>query len=222
VIPLGKSKSDEGSETALPRSLSDEDLAGFRERLIDAAERLFAQHGLEAVTMRQLAAELGVSPMTPYRYFADKDAILAAVRARAFNRHAEALEAAFEAAKADPVRASRAVGEAYVAFALGHPEAYKLMFDVSQPGEKDYPELVAAAERSRRTMTRHVAGLADAGLVEGDRDLIAHMYWAAVHGPLMLQFSGKLAPGFQASRLIPALVDAVDRGLRGGQGGSEE
>ena len=46
------------------------------------AERLFAEHGVEAVTMRQLAAALGVSPMTPYRYFKDKDAILAAVRAR--------------------------------------------------------------------------------------------------------------------------------------------
>ena len=39
----------------MPRPLSDEDLAGFRERLIDVAEKLFAQHGLEAVTMRQLA-----------------------------------------------------------------------------------------------------------------------------------------------------------------------
>ena len=45
--------------------------------------------------MRQLAAELGVSPMTPYRYFEDKDAILAAVRTRAFDRFAEALELAF-------------------------------------------------------------------------------------------------------------------------------
>ena len=200
----------------MPRPLSDEDLAGFRERLIDAAERLFAQRGLEAVTMRQLAAALGVSPMTPYRYFTDKDAILAAVRARAFNRHAEALEAAFQAAKADPVRASRAVGEAYVAFALRHPEAYKLMFDVSQPSEKDYPELIAAAERSRRTMTQHVSGLAGAGLIEGDLELIAHLYWAAVHGPLMLQFSGRLAPGYEAHKLIPALVGALDRGLAGG------
>lgn len=201
----------------MPRPLSDEDLAGFRERLIDAAERLFARRGLEAVTMRQLAAELGVSPMTPYRYFADKDAILAAVRARAFDRHAQALEKAFEAAKGDPVAASRAVGEAYVAFALTHPEAYKLMFDVSQPSEKDYPELVASAERSRRTMTRHVTGLAGAGLIEGDLELIAHMYWAAVHGPLMLQFSGRLGPGYEAHKLIPALVDALDRGLAGGQ-----
>ena len=82
--------------------------------------------------MRQLAAELGVSPMTPYRYFADKDAILAAVRARAFNRHAEALEARLGgAARASRSSASNAVGQAYLDFALEHPEAYKLMFDVS-------------------------------------------------------------------------------------------
>ena len=41
--------------------------------------------------MRQLADDLGCSPMTPYRYFRDKDAILAAVRAAAFDRFAAAL-----------------------------------------------------------------------------------------------------------------------------------
>ncbi|MDB5447081.1 MAG: transcriptional regulator, TetR family, partial [Phenylobacterium sp.] len=51
----------------MPRILTDTDVADFRERLCAAAERLFAAKGLDGVTMRQLAAELGVSPMTPYR-----------------------------------------------------------------------------------------------------------------------------------------------------------
>lgn len=193
--------------------LSDEAVGEFRERLIDAAERLFAAHGLEAVTMRQLAGELGVSPMTPYRYFADKDAILAAVRARAFNRHAAALEHAYESAKGDPVAASAAVGRAYVDFAFEHPEAYKLMFDITQPNEAAYPELVAAGDRSRATMTRHLEALADAGRFDGDPRLVGHMYWAALHGPIMLAFSGKLAPGYDARRLIAGLIPALDRGL---------
>ena len=78
----------------MPRVLTETDVADFRERLCSAAERLFAERGPDAVTMRQLAAELGVSPMTPYRYFHDKDDILAAVRANGFNRFAEALETA--------------------------------------------------------------------------------------------------------------------------------
>ena len=199
----------------MPRVLTEEATREFRERLIDAAERLFAQKGLEAVTLRQLAAEIGVSPMTPYRYFADKDDILAAVRARAFTRHAEALEAAWEATKHDPIAASNAVGEAYVDFAFAHPEAYKLMFDISQPDEASYPELVAAGERSRRTMTRHLEALAAAGQFDGDPGLVGHMYWSALHGPIMLAFSGKLMPGYDARRIIEALLAALTRGVFG-------
>ncbi|MGZ6016095.1 MAG: TetR/AcrR family transcriptional regulator, partial [Phenylobacterium sp.] len=91
----------------MPRVLSDTDVADFRERLCEAAERLFAERGPDAVTMRQLAAELGVSPMTPYRYFEDKDDILAAVRANGFTRFAIALETARDGASG-----ARAIGTA--------------------------------------------------------------------------------------------------------------
>src|ERR1700760_2384743 len=116
----------------MPRVLSETDVADSRERLCEAAERLFAERGPDAVTMRQLAAELGVSPMTPYRYFEDKDDILAAVRTNGFNRYAEALEAARDAAVGARTIGA-AVGEPYVDFALGNPHAYKLMFDFNQP-----------------------------------------------------------------------------------------
>ena len=197
----------------MPRVLSEEAVGEFRERLIDAAERLFAAHGLEAVTMRQLAAELGVSAMTPYRYFADKDAILAAVRARGFLRHAEALEAAFEANAGDPIAAANAMGLAYIDFAFDHPEAYKLMFDITQPGEDAYPELVEAGERSRATMTRHLKAMADAGIFKGDPGYVGHLYWAALHGPIMLAFSRKLPPAYDARTLIAGLMTALQRSV---------
>jgi AcrR family transcriptional regulator len=193
--------------------LTDEAVGEFRERLIDAAERLFAHQGLEAVTLRQLAAEVGVSPMTPYRYFADKDAILAAVRARAFNRHAAALETAYDRAAGDLISGAAAVAAAYVDFAFDHPEAYKLMFDISQASEGDYPELVAAGDRSRRTMTRHLEAMTAAGRFDGDPVLVGHMFWSALHGAIMLSFSGVLSPGYDARRIIAALMTALSRGL---------
>ncbi|MGI9168773.1 MAG: TetR/AcrR family transcriptional regulator [Caulobacteraceae bacterium] len=193
----------------MPKNLSERDLAGFRERLCDAAERLFAEHGAEAVTIRQLAGAIGVSPMTPYRYFKDKDAILAGVRARAFERHAEALERAYDEARGELIERAAAVGAAYVRFALDNPEAYKLMFDVRQASEADYPHLVRAGERSRATMTRHLRDLAAAGQLKGNPDLVGHMYWAALHGPLMLQLCGMLPPAFDALTLIDALMAAL-------------
>jgi AcrR family transcriptional regulator len=193
----------------LPKNLSDADIDEFRDRLCDAAEHLFAEHGPEAVTIRQLASALGVSPMTPYRYFKDKDAILAAVRARAFDRHAEALERAYRMGPADPAARAVEIAAAYVRFALENPEAYKLMFDINQTGAGTYPDLVRAAERSRATMTAHLRDLAAVGRLKGDPDLVGHLYWAALHGPLMLQLSGVLHGGFDATTLIAGLLAAL-------------
>jgi AcrR family transcriptional regulator len=152
--------------------------------------------------------------MTPYRYFSDKGAILAAVRARAFNRHAEALERAY-GQTSDPLARSTAIAAAYVRFALDNPEAYKLMFDINQANVEAYPDLVRAGERSRATMTAHLHALTDAGLLQGDPDLIGHMYWAALHGPIMLQLSGMLTPALDAQALISALMVAIGKSTFG-------
>lgn len=196
----------------MPRVLSKEDVADFRDRLCEAAERLFAEHGPEAVTMRQLASVLGVSPMTPYRYFKDKDDILAAVRAQGFDRFAAHQEAA--AAKSDdPVVRSRLMGEAYFDFAFAHPHTYKMMFDLNQPDEDRFPDLVAASARARETMRLNVRGMLDAGLIEGDLDTVAQVFWASIHGLVVLKLAGKLkSENFKA--LWDATGHAIFRGLR--------
>src|SRR6202012_2637043 len=178
----------------MPRVLSETDVADFRERLCEAAERLFAERGPDAVTMRQLAAELGVSPMTPYRYFEDKDDILAAVRTNGFNRFAEALETA-RSTHSGARAIGEAVGEAYVDFALNNPHAYKLMFDLNQPHMDKYPELVAAGLRAQKTMTGYVMDAFDEGLMQGDPQQIGYMLWASVHGAVILELAGMVPPG---------------------------
>lgn len=196
----------------MPRVLSSEDVEDFRRRLCAAAETLFAEHGPDAVTMRQLATAMGVSPMTPYRYFKDKDAILAAVRAAAFTRFAEAIEAAMEK-PGNPVDRSRHAARAYVDFALSQPQAYKLMFDLSQPTEEDYPELTAAAARARRTMTAHVEAMIEAGQMHGDAEMIGHIFWTILHGSLVLQLSNKLSPTIDPQKLRQAAFALLGRGL---------
>ena len=196
----------------MPRVLSETDVADFRERLCAVAERLFAEHGPDGVTMRQLAAELGVSPMTPYRYFQDKDAILAAVRTGAFTRFAEALEAAF-ARETEPLARTVAVAGAYVDFGLTEHAAYRLMFDLMQPNQCDYPALMDAGARARLTMTAHVEGLIAAGLVKGDPLMIGHILWSALHGYVVLKLAGQLAPDIDPDQLRLELLMVLGRGL---------
>ncbi len=196
----------------MPKLLTTAEVAGFRERLCAAAETLFAARGPDSVTMRQLAAVLGVSPMTPYRYFRDKDEILAAVRAAAFTRFSDMLEAARHGGGA-PLVAAQRVADAYVAFALEQNQAYRLMFDFFQPNEDQYPELAAAAARARVTMTAYVRDLIAAGLVDGDPDMIGHVFWATLHGTIVLQMAGKLSPGIDAGALRSMSFVTLARGL---------
>ena len=184
----------------MPRILSQSDVADFRERLCVAATRMFDARGPEGFTMRELAAELGVSAMTPYRYFKDKEDILAAVRARAFNRFAEALEAAFQG-EGNALKRTEDVYHAYVRFAFGEPAAYKLMYDMTQPDESHYPELVKANSRARATMTDYVKLLVDEGYFEGDANLIGDVFWAVLHGAIVLKLAGKLGSDYTFERI---------------------
>ena len=199
----------------MPRVLSPDDVSNFRGRLCQVAEHRFAEHGPESVTMRQLAADLGCSPMTPYRYFKDKDEILGAVRAAAFDRFADALEQAYrENPQLDSAARSLAVGRGYVRFALAEPHAYRLMFDLTQPREETYPDLVRASARARATMTEHLNGLMDQGRLKAESSLLGHLYWAAIHGVLMLHLAGKLGPEVQIKPLIEAMLQTIDVGVR--------
>ncbi|MFN9925428.1 MAG: TetR/AcrR family transcriptional regulator [Phenylobacterium sp.] len=198
----------------MPRILTESDVADFRDRLCAAAERLFAEHGPDAVTMRQLAAELGVSPMTPYRYFQDKEAILAAVRIAGFERFATALEAARASGKSARAKAA-AVGEAYVSFAFDHPHTYKLMFDLNQPMDLADDALVAASRRAHATMSGWVEDQVEAGEMQGDPETIGAMFWAATHGVVVLEMAGKLPKG-AARDLHHRLTTTLARGLRPG------
>jgi AcrR family transcriptional regulator len=196
----------------MPKTLTRPDIEEFREKLCVAASRLFAEHGREGFSMRELASALGVSAMTPYRYFRDKEAILAAVRARAFNRFAEALEAAY-ASTDNALARSRTVGLAYVRFAIAEPFSYRLMFDLSQPGEDRYPELVDATGRARATMTRHVIPLVEQGILAGDPKLIGHVMWASLHGAVVLELAGKLTPDCGFDRIIEESFTALFQGF---------
>jgi AcrR family transcriptional regulator len=172
----------------MPKTLSPDDIQQFREAMRRVAENAFATRGAEGVTMRELARELGCSAMTPYRYFRDKDEILAMVRAAAFNRFAARLEAA---AKTATETDHSIVSEAYVAFALDEPHAYRLMFDLAQQAS-DYPELATASQRAWRMLGTHFERLVEAGILEGDPQLIGYAYWASLHGFTTLALANQL------------------------------
>src|SRR5271163_3554239 len=142
------------------KQLTDQQVEAFRARLVRAAEKLFAVHGVAGVTMRQIAQELGYSQTAAYRYFADKDEILAAVRTAALDRFCSKLEAAFDPAQ-DARTNARKVGDAFLQFALEYPDSYRLIFDTQPPEGAQFSDSDQISKRFHATRTNYVEALID-------------------------------------------------------------
>jgi AcrR family transcriptional regulator len=119
----------------------------LRRSLVAAATRLLDKRGPAGVTLREAARQAGVSQAAPYRHFASKDALLAAVAAEAFLALKDVCSAAVAADPGDPVHQLDVVAVAYVRFAVEHPARYRLMW-APTPRGRDHPVLAEAARTS--------------------------------------------------------------------------
>ena len=95
--------------------------------LIDAAAAMVREGGPEAVSVRRAAKRAGVSPGAPFRHFASRDALLAAVAGQAMARLAQAVEAEETPRGADALTRIEAIGRGYLTWALSDPELFRLV-----------------------------------------------------------------------------------------------
>lgn len=174
----------------MPTPLSDEVISSFRARLCAEAERQFRRHGVEAVSMRSLTKALNCSATTPYRYFKNKDEILAAVRVSILNRICDFMEAT---RRDDAIEWTRLHMKTFIDFAFNEPEAYRLVFDLYQPDIRDYPDLTKAEARALKMNYGYVKALIEQGHLEGDAEELGYMFFAELHGLIVLRMTGRPA-----------------------------
>lgn len=130
-----------------------------RERILDAAQALFVEHGFAAVSMRQLAARSGVTKSLIHHHFGSKEALWELVKERAFSAYAEGQEAELnKATEPDAELLRRSVGR-YFAFLKSHPEVVRLFAWTHLEGEQACGKLDAelvrlGAEKIRQAQER--------------------------------------------------------------------
>jgi AcrR family transcriptional regulator len=163
----------------------------LRQALIRSALEILAQSGVASLSLRAAARRARVSAMAPYRHFADKEALLAAVAEYGFRELATRLTAAAEPA-ADPRAGLAALGVAYVLFACEQPSLFKLMFGPTIEKKSVHPGLYDGGNACFDALARAVAA---AKFFEDDakaRD-VALACWSLVHGLSALIVDGRLA-----------------------------
>lgn len=162
--------------------------ADTADALVEAAGRLLADGGPEAVSVRQVATEVGVSTRAVYSLFGSRDDLLAELARRGF----EGLHRELVAAPPtdDPLADLRVLGEAYRSSAAARPNLYPAMFQwtPSTGGSAGTTE----SERTFGILEATVVRCVDAGLLAGDPLLLARQLWALTHGLVMLESQDRL------------------------------
>ena len=183
----------------------------LRDEILVAARDLLAETGSEdAVSLRAVAARVGVSTPSIYLHFADKQALLDAVCEQVFAALDEQLEAAAGSARS-PFEALRLAGLAYVTFGVENPEHYRIVFLVRRSSSPAH-DLMIASDVFQHFVAR-VAACVEAGVLVGDPVALATTLWASAHGVTSLLVSKPNWPWQDVEMLVDLVIRTAGLGL---------
>ena len=164
-----------------------------RTRIMDAARRMFASEGYEAVSMRRIAEAIEYSPTAIYVHFKDKDDLFRSICDEDFLALADSFREV--AVITDPVEAIGCCGLVYARFGLEHPNHYRLMFMSGKPAAPSEKHLLRRGNIEEdayaflRELCSRAVGAKRLRSEFSDPELAAQTFWAGVHGVVSLQIS---------------------------------
>ena len=164
----------------------------LRRALLDETVRLIEEQGLDAVSVRELARRLGVSPGAPFRHFENRMALLTAVAEEAQERLVKSVgDALRHAADADPLQRFRAIGIGFLRWAIQNPTHFavisnRAVIDFERPSLRERNDVL------RATMRTLLADAASQGLLRsGDLDRLVLAARALSYGLARMLIDGQ-------------------------------
>lgn len=164
--------------------------------LITTARKFVKKNGLESLSLRQIAQEIGVSPSAAYHYFPDRNSLLSALGFSLFEELADYQERELAKVAGAGTRAARErfriLGRTYFEWAIREPHFFNLMFSgfcliessVDQGREEN---------RSYKTLIHCLDDLVETGSMDKKlRSSAELLSWSVVHGTTSLIVSGHL------------------------------
>jgi AcrR family transcriptional regulator len=153
----------------------------LKDACVTAAHAVIAEHGVEKLSLRDVARKLNVSHQAPYKHYASRDHLLAEVIRRCFVRFSDALKA--RTRSADTKQDIHALGISYLQFALQNPLEYRLMFGTPWPEAAAQPEMLADARYSFDVLRQALQPLfAQSTNAAESIDTAAMFVWSTLHG----------------------------------------
>jgi AcrR family transcriptional regulator len=193
-----------------------------REMILEAAREMFAEEGYDAVTMRAIAERIEYTPTAIYHHFPSKQALLTELCECDFQGLAKLFQT--HAAPADPIERLRAVGNAYLRFAVDYPSQYRFMFMTVLPQlEHDAEYLEKNAENPEHNAYVFLRMACAEAIAQKrfrpeitDPDQVAQILWSNIHGLVSLRMTkkhDKFVPWKDLEATAKLSMDALLRGM---------
>ncbi len=180
----------------------------LKNALVLAGLDILETGGLPALSLRAIAARVGVSHTAPKNHFGSLRGLLTAIGTEGFRRHAAFMRADVTGAADKPAKLDAAM-RGYMRFAQTHPHLFELMFSPFHCDFSD-PALQRAAQHSYAVLSDISTGLDwDKGTLPGGQRRTELMLWSLVHGYTKLALSGQLSgtgpdqPRFDITDIMP-------------------
>lgn len=184
----------------------------LRAALLEQAARTVDERGVAALSLRELAREVGVSHAAPRRHFPDRQALLDAIGEDGFERLGDALAASVDRAGPDFGARLHALAQAFIAFAGEHPALLELMFASKQRAGAD-----RVRDSADRAFAIPVAAIAEAQvtgeLAPGDPGRVAVVTLATLQG-LATMANGGMIDDAPVQEVVTGAIDQLLAGLR--------
>jgi AcrR family transcriptional regulator len=167
----------------------------LRNALIQAGLELLAEGGAQELDLRKVARRAGVSHAAPYRHFADKQALIAAITEEGFRWLAERIQATLREMSDEPFEQLLGIALAYVHFAQEHPRLMREMFSGLTIERETFVSLQMASKTVYRLYTDVIRRGQERGkFVDGDPAALAGVLWSVLHGLAMLIIENQMRP----------------------------
>jgi len=165
----------------------------LRHAMLDAVAEVVREHGIDHVSLREVARRVGVSHSAAIHHFGNKAGLLTTFAAQGYVDMAESVLASISEAHPDDGPAMlEAAGRGYVRFALREPERFQAMFELHHL-KPDDPVFTAARDTAYSLLSRAIGRCCDEGYIApADAGTVGAAAWSLSHGLAGLWISGRL------------------------------
>ncbi|TGK36063.1 TetR/AcrR family transcriptional regulator [Leptospira gomenensis] len=182
----------------------------LKKAILTKSEEILEKFGIEGLSLRDIAADLGVSHAAPYRHFPRKVDLLFTLAIRGFSDLAEEMRQAWESSD-DPIERLRSAGSRYVKLAIAHPRRTELMFGGTLACESDAPaELLSVGKEAFFGLFRIVEDGRQRGVFR-DEDAydLSFSLWSTVHGFAVLTNGRQIPPDVVETRGMETILNSM-------------